>query len=187
MKRSTCVIVGFLTLAATATAHGQDDTTLAAARRFVGCYAVELGAWSKPVVPNPSYDAPPVAVSLDSVLIDGRGGPGFRLAPTIEILTRYVTIPPRWWPIGADSVRLWWPSGIPKCSSICRPTGPKGPSPTTVRAASISMPGMKPAEGLPSASTPWSSRRTPRTRSSSINASPTSSVSGKQSGGSSIA
>jgi hypothetical protein len=112
MKRSTCVIVGFLTLAATATAHGQDDTTLAAARRFVGCYAVELGAWSKPVVPNPSYDAPPVAVSLDSVLIDGRGGPGFRLAPTIEILTRYVTIPPRWWPIGADSVRLWWPSGF---------------------------------------------------------------------------
>lgn len=112
MRRCTSVIVGLLALSATATAHGQDDTTLAAARRFVGCYAVELGTWSKPVVPNPSYDVPPTAVILDSGLIDGPlGGPGFRLEPVIEILTRYRTVPPRWWPIGTDSVRLWWPSG----------------------------------------------------------------------------
>ena len=38
-----------------------------------------------------------------------------------------------------------------------------GPSPTTVRAAWISMPGAKPSAGLPFLSTPWSSRRTPVT------------------------
>jgi len=26
--------------------------------------------------------------------------------------TRFGTIPPRWWPTGADSVRLWWTSGF---------------------------------------------------------------------------
>ena len=64
--------------------------------------------------------------------------------------------------------RWWCPAGRPKCSSSCRPTAPTGPSPTTVRAARMSMPGMKPASGLPCLSVPWSIRRTPGDRSSSI-------------------
>ena len=67
-------------------------------------------------------------------------------------------------PVAADG-------GLRACriaASSCRPTAPTGPSPTTVSAAWMSMPGMKPAAGLPALSTPWSARRMPVTRSSSM-------------------
>ena len=50
--------------------------------------------------------------------------------------------------------RMWWPSGKPKTSSSWRPMGPMGPSPITVSAAWMSMPGVKPSEGFPFLSTP---------------------------------
>ena len=67
--------------------------------------------------------------------------------------------------------RWWCPSGSPKRSSRRRPTGPTGPSPTTVNAARMSMPGLKFASGWPAASVPWSTRRTPTTLSCSTNGS----------------
>lgn len=112
MRPMAPILVGLSLLAATS-ASGQSDTTQAAARRFVGCYAVRLGPWSKFLEGNPSSHTPPDTVMLDSVLIDGPlGGPGFRLRPHIPILTRYHTVPARWWPVGGDSVRLVWTSGF---------------------------------------------------------------------------
>jgi hypothetical protein len=109
----TSVLIGISVLAGAAPVSGQSDTTRAAARRFVGCYAVRLGPWSQPFEGNPSYHTPPDTVMLDSVLVDGPlGGPGFRLHPHIAILTRYHTVPARWWPVGTDSVRLVWTSGF---------------------------------------------------------------------------
>ena len=109
----TLVLIGTSVLAAAQTVSGQTDTTRATARRFVGCYAVHLGAWNKPLKGNRPYHTPPDSVVLDSVLVDSPlGGPGFGLAPHIPILTRYHTVPARWWPIGSDSVRLLWTSGF---------------------------------------------------------------------------
>ena len=93
----TLVLIGTSVLAAAQTVSGQTDTTRATARRFVGCYAVHLGAWNKPLKGNRPYHTPPDSVVLDSVLVDSPlGGPGFGLAPHIPILTRYHTVPARW-------------------------------------------------------------------------------------------
>jgi len=103
-----------LVLLGTATpGFAQGDTLPAGARRFVGCYVVELGPWDQPLRGNEPYHTPPDTVVLDSMQIESYPGiQGNRLHPHIEALTRYRTIPARWRLVGTDSVRLSWSSGF---------------------------------------------------------------------------
>lgn len=138
-------------------ADAQDDTLRLAAEPLAGCFTVRLGAWSKPLGRNEPLHTPPDKVLLDTVLVDGPlGRPGFRLTPHVPALTRYRTIPARWWRVSADSVRASWTSGF---AGVALHLGRAGPD---LEGRAVAFSDVIPVERLPDGSyrqLPWPEAR----------------------------
>ena len=89
----------------------------AAPKDVVGCYALTVEPWSRPVGGDGRYYAVPKIVRLDTLAVEGGG---WRLLPNIAYPNGRHLPPPRWLVV-RDSIQLVWSNGYqPTVVSLVR-------------------------------------------------------------------
>jgi hypothetical protein len=93
---------------------------------WAGCYALELGEWSRRSANEPFY-TPPGLIQLDTALVQVPADGGFkpRLSPHLERGSGPLPQNAYWEPISGDSILLSWNSGLSGVSirAVSQPHG----------------------------------------------------------------
>jgi hypothetical protein len=112
LSGTACIGGGHASSEAPRGAEGADAPALE--RRLVGCYRLELGAWSRPFPSGwPEVHEPPELVRLDAMEVDEFGQRWHRLAPQLAVLEgRPRAFEPVWRLRDDGRVELRWSSGF---------------------------------------------------------------------------